>query len=179
MIITISGKPGSGKTTVGKLLAKKLGYQFVSMGDIRGEFAQKKGLTINELNAIGEKEDWTDKEIDKEIPVIAKKDNIVFDSYVAFHFVPDSLKIYFDVDPVEGAKRIVKDKRDDEKIGKTPEEHVPIMQEKIQSDYIRYNKWYNLDISDVSQYDLLIDTTEMSTEQVVEKIMKFISEFKA
>jgi len=54
MIITISGLPGSGKTSVGKLIAERLGYEFLSIGDLRGSFASKKGLTIDELNKLGE-----------------------------------------------------------------------------------------------------------------------------
>ncbi|MCX6741353.1 MAG: AAA family ATPase, partial [Candidatus Parcubacteria bacterium] len=46
MIITLSGKPGSGKTTVAKILAEKLGYKFYSTGDLRGQMAMKRGLTI-------------------------------------------------------------------------------------------------------------------------------------
>ena len=64
MIITISGLPGSGKTTVGRIVAKKLGYRFLSMGDLRGEIAMKHGMTIDQLNEIGKKESWTDKEVD-------------------------------------------------------------------------------------------------------------------
>ena len=41
MIITISGLPGSGKSTIGKMLAKKLGYKFYSMGDLRGKIEKK------------------------------------------------------------------------------------------------------------------------------------------
>ena len=78
MIITISGKPGSGKSTIAKIIAKKLKYDFFSAGDYRGEMAIKKGMTIDQLNKLGEKEDWTDKQVDDELKRISKKkDNIV------------------------------------------------------------------------------------------------------
>ena len=50
MIITISGKPGAGKTTVGKAVAARLGLEFYSMGDLRGKMASDRGLTIDELS---------------------------------------------------------------------------------------------------------------------------------
>ena len=65
MIITISGVPGSGKSTAGKSVARKLGYEYVSMGDFRGKMAMERGLTIDELNKLGEKEDWTDRQADE------------------------------------------------------------------------------------------------------------------
>ncbi len=39
MIITIAGMPGSGKTTVAKILADKLNLKRYSMGDLRGKMA--------------------------------------------------------------------------------------------------------------------------------------------
>ena len=53
MIITISGIPGSGKTTVGRMLAEKLGYKFYSIGDLRGKMAMERGMTIDQLNELG------------------------------------------------------------------------------------------------------------------------------
>ena len=55
MKITLSGKAGSGKTTLAKRLAKKLDYKQYSIGDLRGKMDQERGLTIDELNKIGEK----------------------------------------------------------------------------------------------------------------------------
>ncbi|MBU0540313.1 AAA family ATPase, partial [Patescibacteria group bacterium] len=64
MIITISGVPGSGKTTVAKILAERLGMKFYSMGDLRGKMATERGLTIDELNKLGETEAFTDNDVD-------------------------------------------------------------------------------------------------------------------
>ena len=48
--ITLSGKSGTGKTSVGKLLASKLGYELVSVGKFSREFAKSKyGMSIDEF----------------------------------------------------------------------------------------------------------------------------------
>ena len=65
MIISISGVPGSGKTSVAKIIADKLGMNFYSMGNMRGKMALDRGMTIDELNALGEKEAFTDAEVDE------------------------------------------------------------------------------------------------------------------
>ena len=67
MILTIAGDPGSGKTTVAKKVAAQLGYNRYSGGDMRSTVAQERGMTIDELNDLGMKEDWTDKETDKKV----------------------------------------------------------------------------------------------------------------
>src|SRR3990172_5595272 len=133
MIITISGFPGSGKSTVGKLLAQQLGFQFVSMGDLRGALVMSKGLTIDQLNQIGEKEDWTDTEIDKKLKKLARKDKMIIDSGTAFHFIPKSFKIFLTVDPMIGAKRVFQHGRRDEKYSSLGET-IRALDERMQSD---------------------------------------------
>ena len=60
MIITLSGMPGSGKSTVAKILSKKLRMSRYYMGGIRREMARKMGLTIDELNKLGERDPSSD-----------------------------------------------------------------------------------------------------------------------
>ena len=43
MIITISGKPGSGKSTIAKIISDKFGIKNYSIGNLRGEWRLKKG----------------------------------------------------------------------------------------------------------------------------------------
>ncbi|MBI2473155.1 AAA family ATPase [Candidatus Uhrbacteria bacterium] len=65
MIITITGIPGAGKSTIAKVLSKKLNVPWYSVGDLRGKMAKERGLTIDELNHLGETQDFTDKEVDQ------------------------------------------------------------------------------------------------------------------
>jgi len=48
----MSGKAGSGKGTVSKLLAEKLDYKYISIGNMKRELATTMGLTISEFNAL-------------------------------------------------------------------------------------------------------------------------------
>ncbi len=174
MIITISGYPGAGKTTLGKALAKKLGYRFLSAGDIRGMMAMEKGMTIDELNKLGEKEGWTDIEVDRYIEKLGKeKDNLVIDSRLAYHFIPHSVKIFLEVDPWVGAERIFKDKREDESF-ESVEDAVKRLKERVESDKRRYKKYYNIDFPEKSKFDLILDTTHMSKEEVLSKVLEFL-----
>ena len=136
--------PGSGKTTLGKLLAKKFGLKFYSMGDLRGKMALEHGLTLEELNKLGEKEKWTDEEIDSYTKKIGKtEDNFIVEGRLAYHFIPDSIKIFIDVRPQVGAERILANPRPDEKSRETLKDEMEATEERIKSDKKRYEKLSN------------------------------------
>jgi len=175
MIITINGMPGSGKSTVADYLARKFHLKHYSAGGIRREMALKKGLTIAQLNKVGEKEAWTDKEVDEfQIKLGRERDNFIIDGRLSWHFIPDSIKIYFIVDLKEGARRILLSKREEESY-KNPGDALKKLKERIESDKKRYKKYYNLNPYTIGNYDIVIDTTNLSVEQmrkITEKAIK-------
>lgn len=173
MIITISGKPGAGKTTIGKLLAQKLGYKFYSMGDLRGEMAAKMGLTIDQLNEIGKKEDWTDKKADDYQKELGEKsNNLVFDGWISFHFIPHSFKVFLEVDSQIAAERVFKDQRPDEEHQNSPEAVKELLAKRMENSRQRYIKYYSIDFLDKSHYDFIIDTTNLTPNEVINKILE-------
>ena len=99
MQITVTGYPGSGNSTVAKLLAEKLGYKHYSAGDFRRQLAKDRGMTLHELNKIGETESWTDIEADKISEKIGQEENnFVMDAKIGFHFIPQSIKVFLKAD---------------------------------------------------------------------------------
>lgn len=171
MIITISGMPGSGKSSVGRMVAKKLGCVFYSIGDLRGKWALERGMTIDELNKVGETEDWTDKKADEwQVEAAKKEENVVIDGRLSFHFIPKSFKVFLTVDPGVGADRVSGDMREDERTNDT-EQLKNNLAKRIESDILRYRKYYSVDIMDMKNYDLVVDTTKMKPEEVAERIL--------
>lgn len=168
MKITITGMPGSGKTSVGRELAKKFGLEFLSIGDIRGKMATDRGITIEELNKIGETEDWTDKEADDYQKEYGEThDNFIVEGRLAFYFIPDSIKIFLDVDLRAAAERVFNDPRPDEKKRASVEDEMKAMSERTESDKRRYLKYYGVDINDRKQFDIVVNTTNASREEVL------------
>lgn len=168
MIITISGVPGSGKTSVGKIIAERLGWPFYSVGGLRGKMAMDKGLTLDELNTLGETDKTTDTIVDdyqKELG--SKEDNFVIEGRLSWHFIPKSFKVFLDCQPAEAARRILasKNERPDEKLATDLIEVQRVLVARLASDMRRYQKIYGIDYLDKSHYDLVLDTTPLKNAQ--------------
>ena len=178
--ITISGVPGSGKTTTGKILAKKLKCKFLSVGGVRREIAKEKGLTIQELNKIGETEKWTDEVVDKkQIEIGKKEENFVFEGRLSWYFIPNSIKILLLVNEKEGAKRVRKEKRASEQKTKSVYEQIKINKERAKSDKKRYKNIYGIkNFLDQKNFDIIIDTSSLTPKEVVEIILKQLKNIK-
>lgn len=178
MRITITGPPGSGKSTVAKLLAKKLKLKHYSAGDIRREIAAKKGISLAELNKRDEKTHETDKLVDDYQKELGKtKDNFVIDGRLPAFFIPNSVKIFLDVAPLTGAKRVM-DRRKGVEVYKDVKEAAKKLKERDASDKKRYKDLYGINYSDRKMYDLVIDTTETKAEEIVREIIKFVKTFR-
>lgn len=171
MIITITGKPCSGKSAVIDYMISKYGFEKFSGGAIFRRIATERGVDILELNRL---HDTTiDKLVDDEIVKIGERDlykDIIFDSRTAWHFIPKSFKVFLDIHPKEQARRLLNSKRDDEIINLSEEEAIASLNERWNLENERYNEIYGFDNQDSSVFDLVVDTTNVTIEEVGEKI---------
>jgi len=180
MILSLSGVPGSGKTSVGRILASRLGYAFYSMGDLRGKMATERGITVDELNRIGETDKTTDTTVDDYQRELGKKeDDFVIEGRLSWHFIPSSFKVFLTCNLHESAKRIFEARklasgeRSDEPMYKTVEDAEAAIQARTASDVRRYQAFYSVNHLDTSHYDLVVDTTGMKgPEETAETILK-------
>ena len=178
-IITLSGQLGSGKSTVGKLLAKKLGYTFYSTGNAQRKIAAERGLTTLELNKLS----MTDSSIDAQIDSIFKElacqdDNFVVDSRLGFFFIPSSLKVKLNVETKVAAERIFNDpNRSEEKKYSSVQDAESALLNRRALEVERFKKLYHVDIDNEANFDLIIDTSYKTPEEIanliIEKFQKF------
>ncbi len=173
MKITIFGLAGTGKSIVGKLLAKKLNYKYKSSGNMMREFAKQRNQTIYEF----EKEITSDEtfkfdiQLDNKIKEFGKNNNeFIFESRLAWHFIPDSFKIKLICNKEESYKRI--SQREDISINEAKKKTIQRANELIE----RYSKVYphiQFPPQD-KKFDIIIDTTKISPKQIVSKIIQKI-----
>ena len=169
--ISLAGDLGSGKSTVASYLINALGAEYYSTGRIVRSIAEKMGMDINEFNKYMETHPEIDTEIDDGLRALSSDERaLVIDSRMAWNFVEDTFRVYMTVDIDVSAMRIMYAKRQDERSG-TASEMADGIRARRKSERLRYLTQYGVDIMDFSNYDLVIDTTVASPEEVAEAIL--------
>lgn len=185
-IITIAGRPGSGKSTTAKGVAAALGYQHFSSGDLFREASKQQGLDVLQLNLAAEKAEGistVDTLVDQRLRDIGNnEDTIVIDSRTAWHWIPQSFKVYLDLDLTTAAQRILAAMTPEriaaEHIPDDPDEYGKVLQNRLDSETRRYKKIYNIDPSKITNYDLVIDTKTTNLEQTVQMVLEKYKEWQ-
>lgn len=167
MQITVSGLPGSGTTTLSRLLAEYYELELVSSGEIFRRMAKERGMSLSEFGALAEKDPSIDLDIDKnQKSIIHTQDNLILESRLAGHMaegVPNVLKIWIKAPLLTRVKRIQRREKSvsfDEELEKTVERE--------KSEALRYKNYYKIDISDLSIYDIVIDSEKWNQYQTLD-----------
>lgn len=184
MIITIAGDSGSGKSTVGKKIAEKFNWKHYYIGQIRRDAAKKMGMTLAEYNKYGETHPETDIEVDEYQKTLGKEENnFVIEGRTSWFLIPQSIKLYIAVDSLEGARRVFKEiqtdnNRNEDNDLKTVEDVLASHKKRERSDKLRYQKYYQKDCSDKNNFDFVIDTTNLTPDEVFVKVLEYIENQK-
>lgn len=174
MIITLGGLPGSGKTTVARILADKLKLEYINAGDIFRNLAAKKGMTLEEFGFFAERNPNIDKAIDKKLLEIARRDNVILEGRLAGIMLElndvEALKIWLEA-PLE-----VRVDRISGRDTKSAEASLADTQMREKSEWDRYYNIYHVDIRDLGVYNLVIQTRDRQPESIADEIIKRFKE---
>lgn len=165
--ITISGNAGSGKSTIAKLLAKQLNYEYVSIGDFARKYASEEySLTINEFQDYFKQHPDEDKKIDSRFKEYCNsKESLVIDYRLGFYFVKDAYNILLTVSDEIAAKRIQKSERKNEYTDLSS-----IYQRNLAM-RTRFQRLYKVDFFDSANYNTVIDSNNFMPVHIVEKLI--------
>lgn len=186
MIISISGDVGSGKSILAKKLAGQLGFKKYSSGAIWRRLAKERGMNLEKFNKLGERDSSADRLIDDYQKKLGeKKDNFIIDGRLSFYFIPHSIKIHLKVSPAEGGRRIWHDFKNKLRKGEiavkspTLKEAISKLKARQRSERKRYKKYYQIDVADLKNYDLVVETTSLTVNQVFKKVWQFLKRYPA
>ncbi|MGB5910387.1 MAG: cytidylate kinase family protein [Promethearchaeia archaeon] len=177
MILSISGFHGTGKSTIGKLIAESLGITYYSTGEAFRELAKEKEMTLAEFTEFVENHPNVDLELDEKIIEIAKKDNIVIDSQLSGFLLKDiaDFKIHL-VCPID--IRVKRMAARDQTSYKTKLKETALREK---SELERFKKLYNIDLNNIKEvnetFDLIIDTENLTIEEVLKLILLKLKEY--
>jgi CMP/dCMP kinase len=172
--ITISGLPGTGKTTVAKLLEKRLGLRYVYSGEIFREMAKKHKMPLEEFGKYCETHQEIDKKLDRYQLGILRKGNVIVEGrisgWLAYKNHIPAVKVLLDADINVRVGRILK--REPGELEKRKKEIL----DREKSEATRYKKYYSIDVRDTSIYDVIINASEKTPEEIMNIIIEHLEE---
>ncbi|MCL2597495.1 MAG: cytidylate kinase family protein [Paludibacter sp.] len=175
-IITLTGDLGSGKSTVSAILCKKLNYDYIYTGKIQRQIAQRYNMTTLELNKYAETHPEIDEEIDATFKLLNNSTDLIVDSRLAWFFIPNSFKVFLKTDMKIAAQRIIEDNnRQNEKKYNSLNDAIANIIARKTSENKRYLELYDADCANLDNFNLVVDTSDITPEKAAEII---INEYK-
>ncbi len=175
--ISITGDLGSGKSSVAKIICRDLPFEYFSTGSLQRKLAAERGMNTLDMNKFSESTKDVDDYIDNFLRDIEAGRNgdkpYILDSRLAWHFVPSSFKVFIKVAPEIAARRVLSDKlRSNEPDNKDLQSTMDSLQARMKSECKRFKEYYNIDYRNESNFDLVVDSSHQTAEEVAAAIIK-------
>jgi predicted cytidylate kinase len=168
-VITISGVPGSGTTTIGNMLSKELDLKMIYIGEIFREIAKDYDMSLEEFGKFADNNPEIDRKLDEKQLEYGRKGNIILEGRLSGCLMKkneiESFKILLLADLDIRVKRIMG------RENKSYEQVKVEIETRENGELERYKRLYGLNYKDHLYYDLVIDTTDLTPEQIVAKII--------
>ncbi len=174
MHITLTGNLGSGKSTLGKIIEEKYGYEIFSTGKAIRQIAEDHGVSVLEMNKLMESDHKYDHAIDDKttsVSIEKANENILFDSRLAWHFAKDSFKVFLSVSLDVAAARVMGDNRGNVETYSSLEDCKQKLSDRAATEDRRYNDIYGIEYFDYSNYNLVLDSTDCTPDILAQILM--------
>lgn len=139
----------------------------MSAGGVFRELAQRRGLSVTELNRQAEDDPTIDRDLDRLQGELARRGPCVVESRLSGWMVDADLKVWLDA-PLE-----IRAARVGGRDGQTPEDARRELLIRERSEWSRYRALYGIEFSDRSPYHLIIDTSRWDPDVLVEVLERF------
>jgi len=198
-IITISGQPGSGTTTMAKALTDRLNATYVNAGSIFRALADEHGMTLDEFSKYVNENPDIDREIDFQlrravdsylgteatarstgerredldlsIDIEADAPYLILESRLAGWIAgPDATLRVWCQAPLDVRCARVDGAGD-------RDEQADALVERQSDEAMRYREWYDIDITDTTIYDLVVNTSRWDETTTTDLVEQFLASY--
>lgn len=176
LTITIGGLPGTGTSTLCRLLKDRLNVPYTYAGALFREEAARRGLTLAEFGALSQRDPSIDAALDDRQIFLLRRGGLILEGRLSGwlanrHRLP-AVKVWVRCDESERIRRIV------DRDGGTIEQQADATWAREQSEADRYRRYYGADLADVSFYDLVLDSTHTLPDALAAKVEEAVSQWK-
>lgn len=168
LAVAVSGKSGCGNTTASALLAHRLGIALVNY--TFRNLAADEGLEFEELRRLAQTDDRWDKLVDtRQVEKANSQPSVLASRLAIWVWKEAALRVYLDAPLAVRAARIHRREGGD-LAGK-----IEATRQRDDQDHERYLTLYGIDNDDWSHADLVIDVSELTPDEVVDRIVARLS----
>jgi CMP/dCMP kinase len=175
-LITIAGSLGSGKSSTAKAVARALEYRHFSSGDLFRKIASERGESVEATNLSAEVQKDIDYEVDRLLQDMGRtEDRLVIDSRMAWHWIPDSFKVFLALDLDSAAKRIFSDIQSSNRVSEDASSLADVrvsIERRFASEQKRYLSLYGVNPTEPDNFDLVINTKDNDLEEVTKVVLR-------
>jgi cytidylate kinase len=173
LVITISGLHGTGKSTIARAVSQAFNLRHVSAGELFRQIAVDRGLTVSDLSKLSATDRSVDDLVDERTRLEAKRGRVVLDGLLTGWLVKDEadLKIFFIASETARIERIARR----EGISFDAAREATLLREHLERR--RFNRFYGVELRDLSPYDLVLNTGLLSVKANLQIIKTFIREY--
>ena len=168
MNLTVGGLPGTGTSTLSRLLAPRLGLTYVYAGQIFRDEAKARGMDLAAFGRLCEQDPSVDAALDaKQADLLRQGSHLLegrLSGWLAHREHLSALKVWVVCDESERLRRLV------ERDGGDVEAQRAKTLEREASERARYESSYGIDLSDLTVYDLVLDSTHASPDRLADAV---------
>ncbi len=169
-VVAIGGPAGSGKSTVGRKVASRLGATFHSVGELFRAEARERSMDLEAFGRYAETHPEVDRELDRRALSLARP-GVVLEGRVQGVLLRRAGRPVRTVRVT--ASREVRVARLLQRDGGTTEATETKLSEREASERTRYVALYGID-PELEPVDLVVDATDSSADEVAETIVRFL-----
>lgn len=169
-LVAVAGLPGTGTTTLCRILSQRLGLPHVYAGQFFRQMAKEHGMDVNQFGEYAEQHPEIDTELDRRMIEVAKARGCILEGrMVAWQLQQASaggLKVLLEAPEQVRAQRVAK------REGMADVDEVLAQnRHREASEAKRYREFYGFDPNDPRHYDLVIDSSDKTPDQIADLVV--------